>query len=61
VILCVLVDTRGARYPPVMTVKERLHQVVEEMSEESVRLQLDFDARTVIVVRILPRGRAHDR
>ena len=26
-----------------------------------VRLQLDFDARTVIVVRILPRGRAYDR
>jgi mRNA interferase RelE/StbE len=26
-----------------------------------VRLQLDFHARTVIVVRILPRGRAYDR
>ena len=26
-----------------------------------VRLQLDFAARTVIVVRILPRGRANDR
>jgi mRNA interferase RelE/StbE len=26
-----------------------------------VRLALDFDARTVIVVRILPRGRAYDR
>jgi mRNA interferase RelE/StbE len=26
-----------------------------------VRLQLDFDSRTVIVVRILPRGRAYDR
>ena len=26
-----------------------------------VRLQLDFDARTVMVVRILPRGRAYDR
>jgi len=26
-----------------------------------VRLQLDFDGRTVIVVRILPRGRAYDR
>jgi mRNA interferase RelE/StbE len=26
-----------------------------------VRLRLDFDARTVIVARILPRGRAYDR
>jgi mRNA interferase RelE/StbE len=26
-----------------------------------VRLQLDFDTRTVVVVRILPRGRAYDR
>jgi mRNA interferase RelE/StbE len=26
-----------------------------------VRLRLDFDERTVIVVRILPRGRAYDR
>ncbi len=26
-----------------------------------VRLRLDFDARVVIVVRILPRGRAYDR
>ncbi len=26
-----------------------------------VRLQLDFDGRVVIVVRILPRGRAYDR
>jgi mRNA interferase RelE/StbE len=26
-----------------------------------VRLQLDFNARTVVVVRILPRGRAYDR
>jgi mRNA interferase RelE/StbE len=26
-----------------------------------VRLQLDFEARTVIVVRILSRGRAYDR
>jgi hypothetical protein len=26
-----------------------------------VRLQLDFDARSIVVVRILPRGRAYDR
>ena len=26
-----------------------------------VRLRLDFDARTVIVVRVLPRGRAYER
>jgi mRNA interferase RelE/StbE len=26
-----------------------------------VRLQLDFDTRTVVVVRVLPRGRAYDR
>ena len=26
-----------------------------------IRLQLDFTARTVIVVRILPRGRAYER
>ena len=26
-----------------------------------VRFELDFEARTVIVVRILPRGRAYDR
>lgn len=26
-----------------------------------VRLRLDFDARLVIVVRILPRGRAYER
>lgn len=26
-----------------------------------VRLRLDFDARTVIVVRVLPRGRAYGR
>jgi mRNA interferase RelE/StbE len=26
-----------------------------------VRLQLDFDARAIVVVRILPRGRAYDR
>lgn len=26
-----------------------------------VRLQLDFGTRTVVVVRILPRGRAYDR
>jgi mRNA interferase RelE/StbE len=26
-----------------------------------VRLRLDFEARTVVVVRILPRGRAYDR
>jgi len=26
-----------------------------------VRLQLDSEARTLIVVRILPRGRAYDR
>lgn len=26
-----------------------------------VRLRLNFDERTVIVVRILPRGRAYDR
>jgi mRNA interferase RelE/StbE len=26
-----------------------------------VRLQLDVDARTVVVVRVLPRGRAYDR
>jgi mRNA interferase RelE/StbE len=26
-----------------------------------VRLQLDFEARRMIVVRILPRGRAYDR
>lgn len=26
-----------------------------------VRLQLDFETRTVVVVRVLPRGRAYDR
>jgi mRNA interferase RelE/StbE len=26
-----------------------------------VRFRLDFDSRTVVVVRILPRGRAYDR
>jgi mRNA interferase RelE/StbE len=26
-----------------------------------VRLRLDFEARTAVVVRILPRGRAYDR
>ena len=26
-----------------------------------VRFELDFEARTVIVLRILPRGRAYDR
>ena len=26
-----------------------------------VRLRLDFDARTVVVVRVLPRGRAYER
>ncbi|HZT17503.1 MAG TPA: type II toxin-antitoxin system RelE/ParE family toxin [Gaiellaceae bacterium] len=26
-----------------------------------VRLQLDFETRTVVVVRILPRGRAYNR
>jgi mRNA interferase RelE/StbE len=26
-----------------------------------VRLRLEFDSRTVVVVRILPRGRAYDR
>jgi mRNA interferase RelE/StbE len=26
-----------------------------------VRLQLDFDAHVIVVVRILPRGRAYDR
>jgi hypothetical protein len=31
---------RGARYAPVMTVKERLHQVVEEMSEEEAEAML---------------------
>jgi mRNA interferase RelE/StbE len=25
------------------------------------RLQLDFETRTVVVVRVLPRGRAYDR
>jgi hypothetical protein len=31
---------RGARYAPVMTVKERLHQVVEERSEEEAEAML---------------------
>jgi mRNA interferase RelE/StbE len=26
-----------------------------------VRLQLDFETRSVVVVRVLPRGRAYDR
>lgn len=26
-----------------------------------VRLQLEFETRTVVVVRVLPRGRAYDR
>jgi mRNA interferase RelE/StbE len=26
-----------------------------------VRLQLDFDAHVIVVVRVLPRGRAYDR
>jgi mRNA interferase RelE/StbE len=26
-----------------------------------VRLQLDFETRTVVVVRVLPRGRAYER
>jgi mRNA interferase RelE/StbE len=26
-----------------------------------VRLRLDFEARTVVIVRVLPRGRAYDR
>jgi mRNA interferase RelE/StbE len=26
-----------------------------------VRLELDFETRTVVVVRVLPRGRAYDR
>ena len=31
------------------------------VGEWRVRLQLDFDARTVVVVRVLPRGRAYER